>query len=355
MGNNITGLAATRHNANSASAISVLMPVHNAGAYLQSAVDSILAQQHVTLELIIIDDHSSDAAISNLRSDPRIVLTSNKQPGIVGALNHGITLARFPLIARMDGDDVAHPERLKRQLDYYSANPTIDIVGAKVQIFKTDESLGAGFSHYQNWVNAQQNHAQISEHFFVECCIPHPTFFMSTALARFLKGYSDTAWPEDYDFIAKAFIQGAKFGKPEQPPLLWWRDHDTRLSRTSNAYNRDAFLRCKAFYLAQYLSQLNVHEVVIWGAGPTGLKLHDYLEEQQVAVKAFYDINPKLEGREKRFKPVRLFKIPQDIDLIERISDFVLIAISARGAAAEMEALFKQQGRIPNQDYLRVS
>ena len=98
------------------------MPVHNCGAYLRTAVDSMLQQQDVLLELIIIDDHSTDQAIQNLPQDPRIRIIKSPQAGIVSALNTGLEHANYPFIARMDGDDIALPGRLYTQLKYLLDN-----------------------------------------------------------------------------------------------------------------------------------------------------------------------------------------------------------------------------------------
>ena len=176
--------------------ISVIMPVHNAGVYLSAAVQSILDQRDVQLELILVDDHSSDRAISQLPSDERIKIINLQslglEPGIVSALNAGIDAADYPLIARMDSDDLSAPNRLRTQLDYYCAHPEVDIVGCAVEIFKDDDAVGDGFNHYQHWLNTQRRPEQIEQQMFVECCLAHPTFFMTTSLLRSLGGYSDS-------------------------------------------------------------------------------------------------------------------------------------------------------------------
>ena len=111
------------------------MPVHNAGDYLSAAVNSILEQQNVALELLIVDDHSNDGAIDALPKDPRIRLLRSPAKGLVPALNHGIKQINTPYVARMDGDDIADPRRLLTQLEYLLDRPEIDIVGAQVEMF----------------------------------------------------------------------------------------------------------------------------------------------------------------------------------------------------------------------------
>ena len=97
-------------------AISVVLPVYNAEAYVREAVQSILAQSFTDFELIIINDGSTDGSGAILRElaarDTRIVLVERPNGGLVSALNEGLEMARADLIARMDADDVAMPERL---------------------------------------------------------------------------------------------------------------------------------------------------------------------------------------------------------------------------------------------------
>ena len=179
--------------------ISVLMPVHNAGEFLQTAVHSILAQRDVSLELILIDDHSNDTAIESLNPDPRLRVLRSPERGIVAALNHGFDNARYPYIARMDGDDIALPQRLFKQLRLLLDQPNIHICGTQVEIFSDSIEIADGYRRYQNWINQQVSSTDIEKNFFVESCIPHPSAMMHRDVLSSLGGYHDTPWPEDYD------------------------------------------------------------------------------------------------------------------------------------------------------------
>jgi len=308
------------------------MPVQNGGTTLQHAVDSILEQTHQNLELILVDDHSSDQALTNLVSDDRVKLYSSSQRGIVPALNLGLSKAQNAYIARMDADDLAAPQRLEIQFKYQQDNPEIDIVGAKVNIFKDSETLGGGYQHYQEWINQQCTHDDIARSFFIESCIPHPTAFMHRSVLDTLAGYQDTPWPEDYDLWCRAYLAGFKFGKPTNESLLKWRDHEARASRTQQRYAKEQFLRCKARYLSEWLSQQSKTECVIWGAGPTGLKLHDYLLEHGITINGFVDINPKLNGGRKRDKPVHVLSLEPSKAELHALKPFAVIAVGSRGA-----------------------
>ena len=106
--------------------ITVLMPVYNAGQFLREAIDSILIQTFTDFEFLIIDDCSTDDSVSIIKSysDARIRFYQNEENrGISATLNRGIQLANAAWIARMDGDDISHPERLQRQYSFIQQHP----------------------------------------------------------------------------------------------------------------------------------------------------------------------------------------------------------------------------------------
>src|SRR5690242_17061177 len=101
--------------------ISVVMPVYNALPFLDASINSILTQTFNDFEFVIFDDASTDGSSERLREwaarDGRIRLHESKQQlGLSGSSNAVVAQARASLIARMDADDIAHPDRLKRQL-----------------------------------------------------------------------------------------------------------------------------------------------------------------------------------------------------------------------------------------------
>src|SRR4051812_31537258 len=97
--------------------ISVLLPVHNGMPYLPEAVESILGQTFPRLELLLIDDGSTDDTPRYARSlgDRRVCYHRLEKVGLVGALNYGLSVARADRVARMDADDISVPDRLTRQ------------------------------------------------------------------------------------------------------------------------------------------------------------------------------------------------------------------------------------------------
>ncbi len=118
--------------------VSVVLPVYNAEKYIQVAIESILGQSYTNLEMIIIDDGSTDNSLSIIKSftDKRIRLVQNDQNlKLIRTLNKGLELSRGVYIARMDADDIAMPERLEKQVKYLEVHSSVGICGSYVEIF----------------------------------------------------------------------------------------------------------------------------------------------------------------------------------------------------------------------------
>lgn len=114
--------------------VSVVMAAFNGARHLRAAVDSILNQTLPTLELIVVDDASIDETPQILAdyaaTDPRVrIIRNTTNLGPFASGNRGLDAARAPLIARMDADDISHPERLARQVGFLEAHPDHMLVG----------------------------------------------------------------------------------------------------------------------------------------------------------------------------------------------------------------------------------
>jgi glycosyltransferase involved in cell wall biosynthesis len=114
--------------------ISVVMPVHNALPFLDESINSILEQTLSDFEFVILDDLSTDGSVERLREwslrDRRIRLhESKKRLGLSGSSNAVVARGRAPIVARMDADDIAHPDRLRRQWNIFDGRPDVAAVG----------------------------------------------------------------------------------------------------------------------------------------------------------------------------------------------------------------------------------
>ncbi len=110
--------------------VSVILPVYNGEAFLREAIESILNQTYQPIELIVIDDGSTDNTPTILKDyEGKIRHYRQSNQGLVKTLNLGLSLANGKYIARMDADDISHPQRLEKQINYLEANPDVNLLG----------------------------------------------------------------------------------------------------------------------------------------------------------------------------------------------------------------------------------
>ena len=213
--------------------VSVLLPVFNAAAYIGGAVRSVLAQTWSDFELLVVDDGSSDASLQILqglaRGDSRVRLTSRANRGLVATLNELIASARGEYFARMDGDDVAFPQRFARQVEFLDGHPEVVAVGSRALFIDAEGLPLMEVMHHFS-------HEAIERALMTpELGIIHPSVMMRAAACRAIGGYhADYPHAEDLDF----FLRLGELGRLEnmREPLLQYRTHPSSVS----AKNADA-------------------------------------------------------------------------------------------------------------------
>ncbi len=341
--------------------ISVLLPVRNAAATLPAALDSLLAQTHAEFEVLCLDDGSNDAC-SNIdapdpgtqalletyiRRDRRIRLFFLPCNGIVQALNHGLQHARGRFIARMDADDVCHPQRLERQAAYLGGHPDIGLVACRAAFGGNPDQAG-GYKRHLDWTNTLLTHGQIALGRFRESPLVHPTvMFRSEAVQRH-GAYADGPFPEDYELWLRWLDAGVRMAK--LPEVLYtWNDPPLRLSRTHPHYDVNAFYRIKARYLAQWLATNNpLHpDVLVMGAGRITRRRAEMLLRHGVKITAWADIDPRKVGKTVAGRAV----IHRD-DIPPPGNQFILSYVAGHGAAEDITAFLTARQHVPGRDFL---
>jgi len=114
--------------------ISVVMPVYNALPFLDNSISSILSQTFGNFEFVILDDASTDGSLDRMHHwaarDKRIQVHESKERlGLAGSSNAVVTKSRCSIVARMDADDISHPDRLKRQWEIIEERSDIAVIG----------------------------------------------------------------------------------------------------------------------------------------------------------------------------------------------------------------------------------
>lgn len=172
------------------------MPTYNVAPYIKEAIESVLQQTYQNFELLVIDDCSSDETVSVVRSidDPRILIVQNeKNVGLAENLNRGLSHITTEYVARMDGDDIAEPCWLEREVAILDNHPDIGICSGGFERFGTVKSL----------VRFPEHHEDCLANMLFECSVIVPTFRMSLYRDHGLR-YSTEAFPaEDYRFWAE--------------------------------------------------------------------------------------------------------------------------------------------------------
>jgi glycosyltransferase involved in cell wall biosynthesis len=277
--------------------VSVILPFHNPGDMLEAAVVSVLEGTFTPLELLLIDDGSTDesAAVAGLlaQRDGRVVLLRQAHAGIVDALDRGIARARAPIVARMDADDICHPERLARQYRLLSACPELAGVSCLVQPL-SDRPLSEGARRYFDWVNGCICEEEIEHALYVESPLPHPTMMVRREAVDRVGGYRRYDGPEDYDLWLRMSEAGMRFRKVPEV-LLFWRVSGGSLSRCDPRYRKRAFYERKFDFVAGQLGSGRIAAgriLRIWGAGRNGRRLAARLEAKGLSVDAYIDIDP---------------------------------------------------------------
>lgn len=331
--------------------ISIVLPFHNAAATLPACLASIMRQRETGFELIAIDDGSSDGSAELVaalaRADRRIRLLRPGRIGLVSALNLGLAEARGELVARMDADDLMHPDRLGLQRAAMEANPRLAVLGARVALFPRKE-VRAGYSEYIRWQNSCLSPDEISENIYVESPFAHPSVMLRCPLVRKLGGYTEGLFPEDYELWLRMHQVGLAMAKLPRV-LLAWRESATRSSRVDPRYRRPAFDELRARFLAADPRLDQGRDLVYWGTGRPTRQRARHLIERGFPPSAWIDIDPDRIGKQIWGAIVH----PPDW-LDRRPRPFVLVYVTNHGARDLIAGWLAGWGYRCGDDYLMV-
>lgn len=192
--------------------ISVIIPVHNTNPeWLGISVTSILDQTFKDFEILLIDDASTNQDTINLLNqldgyDKVEVIRLETNKGISGALNIGISQAKFDIIARMDSDDYSLPDRFQKQYDYLQSNPSVDLVGSNLHYMVL---------HNNDWVisSEQTEHPEIITKELAKGSLwflNHPTVMFRKQSVIDVGGYNEAlrGLAEDYELWIRMLRNG---------------------------------------------------------------------------------------------------------------------------------------------------
>lgn len=211
------------------SLISVIIPCYNASRFLNAAVASIVNQTYKNLEILLINDGSSDNTLSIIEhwheKDERIKVVNNTvNLKLIKTLNKGISLSSGSYIARMDADDIALPDRLEKQLKYMQDNPAVDIISTYCKYINADDSIHSINTHF-----CCSTHSALSFMAIFESPLLHPGVFAKSALFK-ENLYADkpsAAHVEDYELWCRLLNKGFRLGAITEYALLYRRNPES--------------------------------------------------------------------------------------------------------------------------------
>jgi len=223
--------------------VSVIIPTYNVEKYIRKAIESILDQTYQKLEIIVVDDGSTDNTYGILeelkQKDIRIRLFKNdKNLNIVKTLNKALQYVTGDMIARMDGDDVSEAHRIEKQVNFLVENEDVDLVGSHSFIIdENDEITGE--------LCLPVSHDECLSVINVMSPVSHIWLARKT-LYIMLNGYRNLPGAEDYDFILRAITSGFKVA-----------NYDEKLYRVRvRAGNSNTTLGLKQFKTSKYVRNL---------------------------------------------------------------------------------------------------
>jgi len=209
--------------------VTVVMSIYNASAFLAEALDSIINQTYKKIEIILVDDGSTDNTLGILKKyselDSRIRLISRENKGLSYSLNEAINLSLGSYIARMDADDVALLDRIEKQINYMLDND-IDICGTYFRTF-------TGSNINKNITQLPVSNEDIRFKMIVGTPFAHPSVIGKKAIFKKYK-YNQLPAAQDYDLWSRMSLdKDVKFGNLPQA-LLLYREHDGQISKEKN-------------------------------------------------------------------------------------------------------------------------
>lgn len=239
--------------------VSIIASVYNSEEYLREMLDSIICQTYHDWEFIIIDDASTDNTwhILQENTDPRIHCYRNKvNKGLTANLNVALGYAKGEYIARMDGDDIAHENRLEKQVCFMDQHPEIVLAGCWIKCFGNSHEL----------IKTPVDDKDIRIALLFNSAIMHPTFIFrrKTVLENGVLYNEKLRYAQDYNFTYRCSKIGRLGNVPEA--LLRYRVDDNQIS----VAKRDIQRRCADISRKEILNDMGINLVqtdfTIWSA-----------------------------------------------------------------------------------------
>ena len=302
--------------------LTVIIPFRDTVKTLSRSVSSILNQTLSDIELILINDGSTDGTrelVSEIK-DNRIKIIDLPSSGSVAALNEGIYSSKANYIALLDPYDLARNDRLQIQYNFLENNESIEVVSSKVKYVQ--ESPERNMKAYIEWSNSIITNQDIYLKRFINSTILHSTIMFRKKLINTYGDFRYGKFPEDYELFLRWMANGVTFEKLSDE-LTEWHDDLQRLSSRHSKYTSNAAAKLKTKYFAIWFKGYfrNPPDILVWGIDTLNQKKISLFEEEKMEISGFIDDSHLQAWFEN--KPVfKVEEIPKGVFIICFVEQF---------------------------------
>lgn len=235
--------------------ISVVMPAYNAESTLAESLNSLALQSFRDFEVVLVDDGSNDRTLEIATQFSSFVsmrlLVNSQNLGVAASLNRGIAECDSTFVARLDSDDLAHPERLLKQLEFLNANVQVDLCGSNMPMFRSVES--GPFSILSQPVTD----AAIKTTLVHRNSLSHPSIMARRSFFNDVGNYnSDRDYAEDYDLWCRGALLGKQYANLEAH-LTSYRVHPGQIGQSKSQLQCARDLDVKRSYITTLLGEMH--------------------------------------------------------------------------------------------------
>jgi glycosyltransferase involved in cell wall biosynthesis len=274
--------------------VSVVMPALNAERTIAESLESLAKQTFTDFEVVVVDDGSSDRTAeiaSGFAGRVQVRVIRHESPlGVARSINDGLAATDSELVARLDSDDLALPNRFERQVGWMDGQPSVGVCGSHMTMFEEGSEQRSVLAH-------PTLSSEIRTALVQRCAIAHPSVVFRRAVIDRVGNYDERFdFAEDYELWCRASLLGVQFANVPEP-LTLYRRHPGQVGKRKAQIQFERDLQIKDRYMSAWLGGDAV------GFTPHFLSLQTQFPSKEVAIAVFNEVSAVL---------VRLAKVLPD-------------------------------------------
>jgi len=260
--------------------VSIVIPVHNGEQYIKESIDSCISQTYNNIEIIVVDDKSTDSTLEILKKYGKNinVIPVEKQNGLGNVINIGIRASKGIYIARMDADDIMYPTRIERQVEYLESNPKCVAVGGQIDIINESSEI-VGHREYS------LTDKELKKNRFLFQSFAHPAVTLRRSTVEEIGLYPENMWKvEDVKFFLTLSTKG-EFANVPDTVLKYRMTFNTQSqSKMVEHFNKTSEIR--EWAIKELGIKPTIRELIIWNLQKVGVRILSVLPPK-VFMKVF--------------------------------------------------------------------